>query len=116
MPTKNKALQKKWRDEWYQRNKAKQINRQLERRRELFALLKRYKRFLSCIDCGMSFRDRPECCDFHHLDPSLKEDAVGKMLASSKGKLKEELRKCVPLCANCHRTRHANTGVAQSVE
>lgn len=106
MPTKNKELQKLARDKWYYANKEKQIKRQMERRAELVALLKRYKGFLKCHDCGMSFRGKEKCLDFHHVDPSNKKDVIRNMVASSKKSMKEELTKCIPLCANCHRMRH----------
>jgi predicted HNH restriction endonuclease len=106
MSTKNKELQKKYRDAWYQANKKKQMVRQYTRKKELLNLLKRYKSFLNCTDCGMSFRGKEECLDFHHLIPSEKENTIGRMATYSKESLKKELSKCIPLCANCHRTRH----------
>ena len=63
-----------------------------------------YKKTLSCTDCGISFEKRPWLCDFHHIDNS-KEYEVAS-LKQSKSKRIEEIKKCVPLCANCHRTRH----------
>lgn len=58
------------------------------------------------------------CCDYdkciaalelHHLDPSEKEFPTGGMIASpmSWDRIVAELRKCVMLCANCHREVHA---------
>lgn len=99
------------RKKWYYANKKRQIKNQLKRRKYLIALLERYKRFLRCIDCNMSFRDRPECCDFHHLDPKKKRDGIRVLITYSLKSFKEELKKCVPLCANCHRTRHKKTGL-----
>lgn len=107
MPSKNPEVIKKHRDTWYQKNKQKQISRQLTRRKELVDFLTNYKKQLSCIDCGMSFQERPECCDFHHLDPSQKEGSIRNFVNSSKKKALEEIDKCIPLCANCHRTRHS---------
>lgn len=59
-----------------------------------------------CQDCGVV--DDPCIYDFHHLDPSKKDLAFGQRGGSSFVKLKPELDKCVLLCANCHRKRHAN--------
>lgn len=66
------------------------------------------------------FGDKPACLicgydkcfaalDFHHVDPSEKEYSIAKMLLGSpaKGRLEKELRKCVVLCATCHREYHA---------
>lgn len=43
--------------------------------------------------------------DFHHLDPSLKSFAVStNPHTRSWERVKEEVDKCLLLCANCHRT------------
>jgi predicted HNH restriction endonuclease len=101
MPTKNKALQKIYRDRWYYKNKEKQIKRQTQRRRELMEWLQEYKRTLSCNVCNMSFIQHPECCDFHHLTD--KTECITRIAKYSKDALLKELNKCIPLCANCHR-------------
>lgn len=106
MPSKNPDIIKKHRNNWYQRNKQLQISRQMERRNELKQKLWDYKKTLFCEDCGMSFEDKPECCDFHHVDPLIKEENVTTRIYSSWDACMRELKKCVPLCANCHRTRH----------
>lgn len=49
----------------------------------------------------------PVALDFHHLDPTEKDKNVGDLMSFSTQKLKEEIRKCVVLCANCHRMVHA---------
>jgi len=63
-----------------------------------------------CQICGYS--KYIGALEFHHLDPSVKEITLTKMLVSpaSWDKIVVELRKCVLLCANCHREVHA--GVA----
>lgn len=58
-----------------------------------------------CVDCGAVYP--PAVMEFHHLDPTEKDDNE-KMLYSSFEKAKAELDKCVLLCANCHRIRHAS--------
>ena len=60
-----------------------------------------------CKECG--FSGHPACYDFHHIDPNEKDFGI-----SSKGytlkweKVKTELDKCILLCANCHRLKHAS--------
>jgi predicted HNH restriction endonuclease len=46
--------------------------------------------------------------DLHHIDPNNKVTDVSKII-SSKGikDLIEEIKKCIVLCANCHRLVHA---------
>ena len=58
-----------------------------------------------CLDCGCS--GHPAIFDFHHLDSSLKEFTIGHSKLLSLEKIKYELDKCILLCANCHRIRHA---------
>ena len=76
-------------------------------------LRKKFKRMAAvemlgnkCADCEQVF---PEVCyDFHHKDPSKKDDAVAKMIGNNR-KLEtilNEASKCELLCANCHRLRH----------
>lgn len=55
----------------------------------------------ACQLCGYS-----RCMaalEFHHLDPAEKTFAVGQYgISRSLEKAREEARKCVPLCSNCH--------------
>ena len=61
-----------------------------------------------CVDCDGVF---PICAyDFHHLDPSTKDFEIGKRHMDL-DRLKPELDKCVLLCANCHRIRHAQSNL-----
>ena len=45
--------------------------------------------------------------EFHHLDPTIKEYGLSTSWSISWAKTKEELKKCILLCANCHREVHA---------
>jgi hypothetical protein len=58
-----------------------------------------------CNDCGGTFP--APVYDFHHLDPSEKDMNPSDALTSVKH-WKDEIKKCVLLCANCHRMRHWN--------
>lgn len=55
-----------------------------------------------CILCPEKFY---YAIDMHHIDPNEKEDIISRL---SEAKLRKELKKCVPLCANCHRKLHFN--------
>lgn len=47
--------------------------------------------------------------DFHHLDPSKKDFAISNSnIYKNLDKLKEEVDKCILVCANCHREIHYN--------
>jgi hypothetical protein len=58
--------------------------------------------------CSSCSEDRWYVLDFHHLGD--KEFDVSAMIAkaSSLEKIKEEIEKCIVLCANCHRELHHN--------
>lgn len=112
MATKDLEKLRLYRRRWYTKNSERQKARQKVRRIGLWKWIQEYRSTQSCTDCGMSFAQRPECCDFHHLDPSVKEGSMYQAARSSIARAKREIAKCVPLCANCHRTRHARTHLA----
>ena len=59
-----------------------------------------------CCICG--FDAFQEALEFHHIDPSTKSFGLTDSSAATKAleKQLEEARKCVLLCANCHRGIH----------
>lgn len=60
----------------------------------------------ACCICG--YARSPNALEFHHLDPSIKDFSFGSIRAEPKSwsKIVAELKKCVMLCANCHREVH----------
>jgi hypothetical protein len=67
-------------------------------------LVQRYKRMCKCRVCREA---EPVALDLHHLDPSTKEGNPSSLYGNSSDKIRKEIRKCVVLCANCHRKLHA---------
>jgi predicted HNH restriction endonuclease len=59
-----------------------------------------------CRDCGIK-SEFQEIYDFHHIDPSSKDFAIARNTKIFNS-IRAELEKCVLLCANCHRIRHAS--------
>lgn len=57
-----------------------------------------------CQSCG--YNESLAALEFHHLNPKLKDRVVCSNIRSFES-LKEELDKCILLCANCHRRAHA---------
>lgn len=57
---------------------------------------------LKCAKCGDS---RAYVLDFHHINPKEKDGTIARLTANqaSKERLEQELKKCICLCANCHR-------------
>ena len=89
----------------YIKNRAARIADKKARKRRNQVFVQEYKRSRSCVRCGES---EPCCLDFHHIDPSLKVDAVPEMVNRGFGiaRIVEEIAKCIILCANCHRKKH----------
>lgn len=67
-----------------------------------------------CTECG--YNKCLEALDFHHLDPEKKEFEVNSALTISKARMVEEAKKCILLCANCHRELHARERCIEEVE
>lgn len=59
-----------------------------------------------CSICG--YNKYVGALEFHHLNPNKKDFGIGqKGCTRSWEKVKEELDKCILVCANCHREIHA---------
>lgn len=106
MPYKDRNLQLKAQRKCYQKNKKHYINYQQERRIRLKRFLNRYKSLCGCKICN---EKHPATLDFHHRDPSVKESTICQLAFGRKfsiARLKNEIRKCIVLCSNCHRKLH----------
>ncbi len=80
-----------------------------ERRKKLREMAREYKGG-ECAICG--YKRYSGALDFHHLDLTKKDFGLStKGLTRSWEKIKEEIDKCVLICANCHRELHA--GITQ---
>ena len=63
-----------------------------------------YKATLSCVKCG---QNHPATLDFHHVIRLPTNRKIYELAAGGAWKLiAEELKKCIVLCANCHRIHH----------
>ena len=60
---------------------------------------------LICADCKFT-SEIYSIFDYHHIDSSTKEHTISSILDHKWDTVKEEVDKCVLLCANCHRVRH----------
>ena len=63
--------------------------------------MRAYKVERGCQDCG---ENHPAVLELHHPDPSVKD--MHPSDASSFKTFLEEAKKCIVLCANCHRKVH----------
>ncbi len=93
---------------WYYENKYKATNKskkkEFEKRNKDF--IQRYKRMSKCCKCGLDHK--PYLLEFHHLDPSTKYKSVTDLQFNAYGlkRIKDEIRKCVMICRNCHMEFH----------
>jgi len=60
----------------------------------------------ACEKCG--YNKCEWALDFHHLDANLKDFSISQYIKLSWDKVRNELDKCIILCANCHREIHYN--------
>ena len=97
-----KACRKIYRDKHYLEHKEYYKDKASKYRRKKNKEFEELRSTLKCSICGES---RHWCLEFHHLNPNEKESEVTRLKESPR-KLKEELKKCVVLCANCHRDIH----------
>ncbi len=67
------------------------------------AFIKRYKKILTCKNCN---DNRWYVLDFHHHGEKKKNISQMASEGCSIETIKNEIRKCVPVCANCHREIH----------
>ncbi|MBP6858411.1 MAG: hypothetical protein KBC33_01105 [Candidatus Pacebacteria bacterium] len=75
------------------------------RRKKLRAMAREYKGG-KCMFCG--YNRCQDALDFHHKDPTKKNFGLSaRGLTRSWEKIKEEVDKCILICANCHREVHA---------
>ncbi len=93
------------RQRWYYRNRSLEIERANARIDGIKQWFHEFKRDeVDCADCG---EGHPACIEFHHPNDD-KTHGVSKMVRNGYGRdrIREEIDKCVPLCANCHAKRH----------
>jgi len=74
----------------------------IERIKNNKAFANRVKTKFGCKKCG--YNEHPMALSFNHIDPSIKFKNISTMVHEGSGihKIKEEMKKCEVLCANCH--------------
>ena len=61
--------------------------------------------------CVCNYNKFPGALEFHHINPEEKEFKISRMLTRSFKETVKELKKCILVCANCHREIHS--GITQ---
>jgi CO dehydrogenase/acetyl-CoA synthase alpha subunit len=103
-PQKRKEKQKEYAKKYYEDNigveKIRLQKTKKEKRAEWYA----FKNTLKCTECEFN---HPAALDFHHTNPKEKEGNVHKFISNGNfAKAYKEVKKCIVLCANCHRIHH----------
>ena len=78
--------------EYYQNNRA--------RRKQMFIDIMGGK----CQLCG--YNHNPQALEFHHINPQEKSFQISDCILYNLQDIFEELKKCILVCANCHRDIH----------
>ena len=79
------------------KRKAMQKKKHVKRIRKF---VKRVKLFLGCLLCG--YKKNSDALHFDHKDVTTKKKEISRMRGYGIKALKNEMRKCRVLCANCH--------------
>lgn len=105
-PEERKRRQRGYSAKFYSNNKALSQQRTKDSSRVRKRKWDAFKASLSCTVCGFKHL---AAIDFHHVDPSTKTAAVHTFIQDGRfAAAYEEVKKCVALCANCHRIHHYN--------
>ena len=89
----------------YKNNKPKYLVKNKLRKKKCIKWWKEFKSQFICTRCGESHQ---ACIDFHHINKNNKKYNIAHMVGRglSIERIKIELKKCIVLCANCHRKEH----------
>lgn len=106
-PEKAREYQKEYQAKYHQDHKAERLAEIYRRKAEVYWYIQNIKNTWACEDCGIR---HPAVLQFHHRR---KEDKVFNIGDACRRKLslervKQEVAKCMIICANCHFIRHWN--------
>ena len=91
--------------EYYQANQQRINKQRREERKKRTKFIDDYKLEHGCAICG--YNKCAAALDFHHVDGDDKSFRIARGVGSnSMEKVKEEMAKCIVICANCHRELH----------
>lgn len=107
MPYKDREKQLEAQRRHYRENKEQYKNR-CDKRRKIAREFVQSLKTGGCSRCG--YNEYTGCLDFHHKDKKKDKWSNLKRAADDlwgEEKILEEVKKCILLCANCHRLEHA---------
>jgi len=88
----------------YLKYKEQYLARSKARRKNGRDFIREIKENVGCYFCEES---RSACLDFHHEGYEQKCFVVSEILNYNRDKLINEIKKCIVVCANCHRIIHS---------
>lgn len=100
--TAKSATQKKWLEA--NPDKKETIREKAKARAEVYKSIIAEFRAKGCSFCAES---APCCLQAHHLNPEEKDFSLSNGRSRTPEKIREELAKCICVCANCHAKIHA---------
>ena len=105
MPYKDKEKQRESQRKFYKKNKSYYANKRSQRQKNIRAFINDYKSGLKCKKCP---ENHISCLDFHYKNPDEKETTIANMHRTGwkRERILKEIKKCIVLCANCHRKLH----------
>lgn len=98
----NREKQRKY----YEKHRERILKRNSKRRDKIKRYINDYKLSKGCAVCG--YNKCAEALIFHHINDKDKEFDISRVTRSGGNleKMKEEIKKCVILCSNCHAELH----------
>lgn len=102
---KYKIWVKDYNKKWYNDNRQHKVNQSKTYRKIIREFVDNIKTNKGCVKCG--FNTHPSALDFHHPNKDKDFSVSSKYGQTSINTLTEEIKKCIVLCANCHRLVHA---------
>jgi len=90
----------KWRAYYYRHSETSK-DRRIRSQQKNAAFVDQFKS--RCADCGNNDK---RVLDFHHLNEKTKGVATLRVAGYSRDRIVKEIKKCIVLCANCHRIKH----------
>jgi len=104
VPSRNREKQLEYQRRHYAKNKEKVKAAVYALKRKYREKWREFKATLKCVNCWFN---HPAALDFHHVTKSPSNRPVNQLLRKDAYRaVAEEIKKCVVLCANCHRVHH----------
>ena len=104
-PVKREAMAKVYKARWYQKNKELTKERTRVNKKKQKVEWDAFKGSQVCSHCGVS-HPSGVIIDWHHVDRTDKKSVHHLIKNYQFAAAMEEIKKCIPLCANCHRILH----------